>query len=68
VGGYFWALQSNEYFKLREFVALSLSGDLLEAAPISRVGLMFLGAETLDEFDDLYDKLITRKFYQTKNI
>ena len=68
VGGQYWAFKSNESFKLSEFVALSLSGDLLEPAPISRIGLMFLGAKTLDEFDDLYNKLITRKFYETKSI
>lgn len=62
-GGNFWTLHFPQAAKLREFVTLSLSGDAIKPAPVGRIGIMFVGADTPDEFEQIYSKTIARELY-----
>lgn len=62
-GGNFWTLSFTEPVKLREYIPLSLCGDVINPAPQGRIGIMFLTADTQKEFDNIFRKAIERKIY-----
>lgn len=68
VGGGFLALRFEEGLKIREFVPLGLSGDLMKPAPAGRVGIMFVGSDTTEDFEDLRKRAISRGLYSYNQI
>lgn len=62
-GGHYWTLCFPEAVKVREFVSLSLSGDIIKPAPAGRIGIVFISADKPEEFDVVYQKAVERKLY-----
>lgn len=63
-GGFFYTLQFNQSVKLKEFVPLMLTGDKVRPAPVGRVGILFIEAQTLDEQNLIFSKTTERKIYK----
>jgi biotin carboxylase len=62
-GGNFWTLRFPKTANVFEFVALSRSGDPIKVAPAGRIGILFIGANTPEEFEQVYRRTIARELY-----
>jgi hypothetical protein len=60
---YFCSLNFNLPICIQELVPLALSGDKVKGSPFSRIGLIFLSANTEKETDDLFQRILNRELY-----
>ena len=64
--GRFIELSFNHPINMKSFLTLSKSGDFINEAPQSRIGLIFIDAKGKKEFDFIYNSLLGRELYDIK--
>ena len=60
----FRAIKFKRPIRLDAWHALSVSGDPLQAAPVGRVAILFLGTDSASEFRALYESTLARQLYE----
>jgi biotin carboxylase len=64
--GRFIELSFNHPISMKSFLILSQSGDFINEAPQSRLGLIFIDTKDKKEFDFIYNSLLGRELYDIK--
>lgn len=60
----FVSLSFSSSLKIIDYFSLALSGDKIERSPKSRVGLLFVGTESIEQQETLFKKILDREVYQ----
>jgi carbamoylphosphate synthase large subunit len=62
-GELFWGVQFQQAIEIKLFVPLVTSGDYISPSPYGRLGIFFLKVQSANEYEKIYQKLLSRELY-----
>jgi len=65
---YFSSLNFKLPICIEEFIPLTVTGDRVKSSPFSRIGVMFINTSTKREWDDIFQKLLSKQLYEIQCI